>query len=183
MKRFFMMGCMTVILAACATKPSTEVPVESRSAAAGKEKAADVSTHGMGSVKVDQQALAAQAKAAESPKSVAVQRPAQSVCHFDYDSSALRPEAQSLIAQHVAYLKANKAQKILLQGHADERGSREYNLALGQRRADAVKQAMSVLGIPEDTLEAVSMGEEKPVAEGHDEAAWTQNRRVEMHYR
>lgn len=101
---------------------------------------------------------------------------------FDFDSTAIREEFRPLIEAHAAYLMNNKDAKAILQGHTDERGSREYNLALGQRRAESVQQAMTVLGVDLKQLEAVSLGEEKPVLEGHDEAAWQQNRRAEIYY-
>lgn len=101
---------------------------------------------------------------------------------FDYDSAAIRDEYRSLLESHAQYLRKEKAAKAILQGHADERGSREYNLALGQRRAESVYKAMNLLGVPDTQIEAVSLGEEKPVAEGHDEEAWKQNRRVEILY-
>jgi len=101
---------------------------------------------------------------------------------FDYDSAAIRDEYRGLLESHAQYLKKEKAAKVILQGHADERGSREYNLALGQRRAESVYKALSLLGVPDAQLEAVSFGEEKPVAEGHDEEAWKQNRRTEILY-
>ena len=101
---------------------------------------------------------------------------------FDYDSSAIRDEYRTLLEAHSEYLKSNPASKVILQGHADERGSREYNLALGQRRSESVFKAMSLLGVADMQMEAVSLGEEKPVAEGHDEEAWQQNRRTEILY-
>jgi peptidoglycan-associated lipoprotein len=101
---------------------------------------------------------------------------------FDYDSAAIRDEYRSLLESHAKYLLKEKAAKVILQGHADERGSREYNLALGQRRSESVYKALSLLGVPDAQLEAVSFGEEKPVAEGHDEEAWMQNRRTEILY-
>jgi peptidoglycan-associated lipoprotein len=101
---------------------------------------------------------------------------------FDYDSSAIRDEYRGLLEAHAQYLKKEKAARAILQGHADERGSREYNLALGQRRAESVYKALNLLGVPDAQIEAVSLGEEKPVAEGHDEEAWKQNRRTEILY-
>ncbi len=107
---------------------------------------------------------------------------AQRVLHFDYDSAAIRDEYRALLEAHAQYLKQTRAAKTILQGHADERGSREYNLALGQRRAESVYKALSLLGVADAQMEAVSFGEEKPVAEGHDEEAWQQNRRAEIVY-
>jgi peptidoglycan-associated lipoprotein len=107
---------------------------------------------------------------------------AKRVIYFDFDSFAIRDEFRPVIEAHAQYIKDNKQARTILQGHTDERGSRDYNIALGQRRADSVNQAMLLLGVPDAQTEAVSLGEEKPIAEGHDEAAWQQNRRVEIHY-
>ena len=101
---------------------------------------------------------------------------------FDYDSAAIRDEFHALLEAHAKYMKTNSGAKVILQGNTDERGSREYNLALGQRRAESVFKALNLLGVPDSQMEAVSMGEEKPIAEGHDEAAWQQNRRTEILY-
>lgn len=101
---------------------------------------------------------------------------------FDYDSSAIRDEYRTLLEMHAKYLIKENSARLILQGHADERGSREYNLALGQRRAESVFNALNLLGVPDMQMEAVSLGEEKPVAEGHDESAWAQNRRTEILY-
>jgi len=101
---------------------------------------------------------------------------------FDYDSAAIRDEYRTLLEMHAQYLKNEKSAKMILQGHADERGSREYNLALGQRRSESVYKALSLLGVLDTQMEAVSLGEEKPVTEGHDENSWTQNRRAELLY-
>lgn len=107
---------------------------------------------------------------------------AQRVIYFEFDSAVIDARFQPVLDVHSAYLKANPGFKVILQGHADERGSREYNLALGQRRAESVRQAMALLGVPDGQMEAVSLGEEKPAVEGHDESAWKMNRRTEIHY-
>ncbi|MGQ9685468.1 MAG: peptidoglycan-associated lipoprotein Pal, partial [Thiobacillaceae bacterium] len=107
---------------------------------------------------------------------------AQRVIYFEFDSAVIDARFQPILDVHSAYLKANPGFKVILQGHTDERGSREYNLALGQRRAESVRQAMSLLGVPDGQMEAVSLGEEKPAVEGHDESAWKMNRRTEIHY-
>lgn len=107
---------------------------------------------------------------------------ADRVIYFEFDSTVIAPRFQALLEAHANHLKAHRENRVILQGHADERGSREYNLALGQRRSESVRQALSLLGLPDEQMEAVSMGEEKPVAEGHDEAAWQLNRRVEILY-
>ncbi len=102
--------------------------------------------------------------------------------YFDYDRSAIRAEYGEILQAHGAWLAANQGQAVLLQGHADERGTPEYNLALGSRRANAVAQALTALGAGSAQLGAVSFGEERPVAEGADEMAWSKNRRVELVY-
>lgn len=103
--------------------------------------------------------------------------------YFDYDSYIVKPEFQSVIEAHAQYLKANGRSKVSLEGHTDERGSREYNLALGQRRADAVRQSLTLLGVSPSQIESVSFGEEKPEVLGSDEAAYAKNRRVEFFYK
>ncbi len=102
---------------------------------------------------------------------------------FDYDSYVIRPEFQSLIESHARFLKANGSRQIVVEGHTDERGGREYNLALGQRRSEAVRRALNLLGVPDRQIEAVSFGEEKPAGTGSDEQSWAQNRRAEIAYR
>jgi len=104
------------------------------------------------------------------------------IIYFEYDSSAIRTEYRSTIEAHSAYLSQNPGTSITLEGHADERGSREYNLALGERRAQAVKQQMTLLGASSSQIRLVSYGEERPEVDGHDEASWQQNRRVEILY-
>lgn len=107
---------------------------------------------------------------------------AQRVIYFEFDSAVIDTRFQPIIDVHATYLKANPGFKVILQGHADERGSREYNLALGQRRAESVRQALSLLGVPDGQMEAVSFGEEKPAVQGSNEEAWRMNRRTEIHY-
>ena len=108
---------------------------------------------------------------------------AQRSVYFDYDSNSVKDEYRGLVQAHSRYLTADKRDaKIRIEGNCDERGSREYNLALGQRRAEAVKKVMTVLGVNDNRIETVSYGEEKPVAQGHDEQAWSQNRRADIKY-
>jgi len=101
---------------------------------------------------------------------------------FDFDSNVVKSEYKPTVAAHAEFLKANSDQKVIIQGNTDARGSREYNLALGQRRAESVKQAMQVLGVPEKQLEAVSLGKEKPRATGNSDADYAQNRRDDIIY-
>jgi peptidoglycan-associated lipoprotein len=104
------------------------------------------------------------------------------IIYFDYDMDTVKGEYQAIVQAHAKFLSDNRGRKIRLEGHADERGSREYNMALGQRRGDAVRRAANLLGVANDRMEAVSFGEDKPRAAGSDEAAWSQNRRVEIVY-
>lgn len=102
--------------------------------------------------------------------------------YFDYDSYIVKEEFNPVIEAHARYLNANKTRKIVIQGNTDDRGGREYNLALGQKRAEAVRKALSLLGVSESQIEAVSFGKEKPKAQGSDEAAWAENRRSDIAY-
>ena len=105
------------------------------------------------------------------------------IIYFDYDSSAVQPRFDEIIQAHAGFLQANPGMMVTLEGHADERGSREYNLALGERRAQALKQQLVLLGAMSERLRTVSYGEERPADPGHDERAWEMNRRVELVYR
>ena len=100
--------------------------------------------------------------------------------YFEFDSFAIRPEYQAIIETNARNLKANKNQRISIEGHTDERGGREYNLALGQKRADAVRKALSLLGVADAQMESVSFGKEKPAAAGESEMAMEKNRRAEI---
>lgn len=108
--------------------------------------------------------------------------PVERIIYFDFDSSQLRPEAEALLQAHAAYLAANPTMIVRLEGHADERGSREYNLALGERRAQAAKRMLVILGVAERQMTLLSYGEEMPLSLGHNESSWQQNRRVEIVY-
>jgi peptidoglycan-associated lipoprotein len=102
--------------------------------------------------------------------------------YFGFDEYTVQTQYQKLLSAHASYLKANPKQKIIIQGNTDERGTAEYNLALGQRRSDAVRKALNLMGVSDDQMEAVSFGKEKPKAEGDTEAAWAQNRRADIVY-
>ncbi len=105
------------------------------------------------------------------------------VIYFDYDSFVIKPEFQAVVEAHARFLSANKARKMAIDGHTDDRGGREYNLALGQKRAESVRRAMGLLGVTDAQVEAVSFGKEKPAVAGADEAAYAKNRRAEIFYR
>jgi peptidoglycan-associated lipoprotein len=102
--------------------------------------------------------------------------------YFDYDSFVLKDEFRPVVEAHAKYLNSNRSRKVIVQGNTDERGSREYNLALGQKRAEVVRKSLLTLGVSDAQIEAVSLGEEKPKSQGLDEAAFAENRRADLAY-
>jgi peptidoglycan-associated lipoprotein len=106
--------------------------------------------------------------------------PSQRIVYFDFDSYAIKDEYKGLIDGHARALAANRGKRVVVEGHTDERGGREYNLALGQKRAEAVVRSLELLGAGGQQLEAVSFGEERPAVQGSDETAWARNRRAEL---
>ncbi len=118
--------------------------------------------------------------------SMDAERGPQAVTHiieFEFDSFDVAPQYHDALQAHAQFIRNNKNASVFLEGHADERGSREYNLALGQKRAEAVQRVMSIMGADTQRIESVSFGEEKPVDTGTGEAAWAKNRRAEIRYR
>ena len=107
---------------------------------------------------------------------------AQRSIYYDFDQFDVKDQYRGLVEAHAKYLRENPGTKILIQGNTDERGSREYNVGLGQRRSDGVKKMLVLLGARDNQIESVSLGEEKPQAEGHDESAWAKNRRSDILY-
>ncbi|HVX41641.1 MAG TPA: peptidoglycan-associated lipoprotein Pal [Gemmatimonadaceae bacterium] len=138
------------------------------SIAAAQKRAAD-------SAAAAEAAARAAAAAAENARAALT-----AMVHFDFDKSDIRPEDQQILDAKVPVLQANPSVTIRVAGHTDERGSDEYNLALGQRRAAAVKAYLVQHGIADSRIETISYGEERPIAQGHDESAWSQNRRAEF---
>ena len=102
--------------------------------------------------------------------------------YFGFDEYTVQTKYQKMLSAHASYLKANSNQKIIIQGNTDYRGTAEYNLALGQRRSDAVRKSLNLMGVSDNQIEAVSFGKEKPKAEGDNEAAWAENRRADIVY-
>jgi len=161
-------------LAACASKePVKVVPVETRTASPTITTTTPTTT----TAAVTPAPMSA-INALKDPANILSKR----IIYFDYDKDTVRAEFQAIVQAHAKYLADNRGRKIRLEGHADERGSREYNMALGQRRGDAVRKATNLLGVGNERMESVSFGEDKPRAMGSDEAAWSQNRRVEIVY-
>jgi peptidoglycan-associated lipoprotein len=163
--------CSVLALSACSsTKFDDKVPIEDRT---GKTpQSINDNNRTIGTVETQSTDPLQDAKGALAQRSF----------YFDYDSYVLRPEAQPVVEAHAKYLNANQQRRVIIQGNTDERGGREYNLALGQKRAEAVRRALVLLGVPEAQLEAVSFGKEKPKATGSDEAAWAENRRADLVY-
>jgi len=174
MKRMLLALAVAFALAGCSSVKLDDVPVEDKGAG-GVTGQPGGTGGGQSSVApvVSDSATATRT----GPANVA------RIVYFDYDSYVIKPEFQNLIEAHARFLKANKGRKVAIEGHTDERGGREYNLALGQRRAEAVRRSLGLLGVPDSQVEAVSFGKEKPAAPGSDEAAWAQNRRAEIAYR
>jgi len=125
-------------------------------------------------------AAAAAAKSAAAAAALAIR---ERIVYFDFDSFVIRAEARPIIEAHGRRLRADTKLRVALEGHTDDRGGREYNLGLGQKRADAVRKALSLAGVADSQMEAVSFGKEKPAVPGNTEAAMQENRRVEINYR
>ena len=155
-----------------------------RAAAAGSGAAgagaAGSGAAGSGAAGASKSDSAAAATARSGP--IADPRTSPKVIYFDYNSSEIKSEGVELIDAHARFLVANKTRQVSLEGHTDERGGREFNLALGQKRAEAVRTRMRLLGVTDIQMEAVSFGKEKPAAAGNDDAAHAKNRRAEINY-
>lgn len=183
------LGAAVVSAASCGGKPAPAPVTPNADSAAAAEKArqdsaaaaaADAARRAREDSERVARQRAADSMAALSRTSDEVKTTLATMIHFDYDKSVIRPEDAATLDQKVAILQANTDLKIRIGGHCDERGSDEYNLALGNRRAQAAKQYLVSHGIDAGRIETQSWGEEKPLAQGHDEAAWSQNRRDEF---
>lgn len=189
MNKTFLSLLLAVLLTACASGVKlNEVPVEDKK---GASVSSDSSTGagGADSSGADSQQVP-QAKSAVEPVNTMpndnpTSGPAnvEKVVYFDFDSYVVKPEFQATIEAHARFLKTNGRARISLEGHTDERGGREYNLALGQKRADAVRQSLTLLGVTESQIESVSFGKEKPAVSGNDESVYAKNRRAEFFYK
>ncbi|MEY3296289.1 MAG: peptidoglycan-associated lipoprotein Pal [Pseudomonadota bacterium] len=164
--------------AAPATAPATPAATAAATRAAPQS---GVSTVDLAARPATAAAGAAGAAAPAAAAGVAaLAAPAERVVYFDFDSFAIRDDFKSLIEGHARVLAREGARRMTIEGHTDERGGREYNLALGQKRAEAVVRSLVLLGVSERQLEAVSFGKERPAAQGSDESAWARNRRAEL---
>jgi peptidoglycan-associated lipoprotein len=152
------------------------------STAAKKGAGADVEDRTMGGEGVETSGAAGTSSYAGASLTDPNSPLSRRVIYFEYDSDTVLPEDQELITAHAGYLAAHPEQMVTLEGHADERGSPEYNIGLGDRRGQGVKRAFELQGVGTQQISVVSYGEEKPAAEGHSEAAYRMNRRVEIVY-
>jgi peptidoglycan-associated lipoprotein len=182
MKKFLIAAAVAaaivVGLAGCSTQPTAPVDDQSTAgttAAAGKP---GTTTSGTTTSGVSGTPTGTGMNPLKDPGNVLSKRSV----YFEFDSFVVEDKYKAQIEAHSKYLAGNKGAKVTLQGHTDERGSREYNIALGQKRADAVKRVMTLMGVQDVVIETVSYGKEKPKREGHDEAAWAENRRVDIVY-
>lgn len=179
MKRMLFTVLCATFLAACQSTPPKDAgaPVEERNPSAGTGTGA--STTGAGGTGVTGSAVGAgQRNPLRDPSNILSKR----IVYFDYDSYVVKDEYKPMVEAHGRYLQANRGTRMAIQGHTDERGSREYNIALGQRRADALKKLMILYGATEIQIETVSFGKEKPKNPGHDESAYAENRRDDILY-
>ncbi|MCL4469849.1 MAG: peptidoglycan-associated lipoprotein Pal [Sulfuricella sp.] len=169
MKKVLLSTMLVSLLAACAGQDVKEQPkaaVEDRGAAQQQAVAQPMGQTGV------------EANPLKDPNNILSKRSV----YFDYDKSNVKGEYKPMVEAHAKYLASHKAAKVAVQGNTDERGSREYNIALGNHRADSVRKMMNVLGVPDSQIETVSFGEEKPRATCHEESCWKENRRADIVY-
>lgn len=182
MKQLILVCSLAGVLAACSSpvrlddvpvqdKTGTAVDANAKNAAATSANGGNVAQSGVAPVDLGKTAPAGAGPAGTR------------IIYFDYDSYSVRPDDQGTIETNARYLKTERSRKAVIEGHTDDRGGREYNLALGQKRSEAVRRSLSSLGVPDAQIEAVSLGKEKPAAQGSDEAAFAKNRRAEITYR
>lgn len=188
MNKIFGAILLALTLSACSTS-GPQATVEDRSAgttttqpAAGETKAGGTETTGLGTEGVAGSSLDGSGTYAGDPRKDPASPLSKRSIFFDFDSFVVTDEYSPVLEAHAAYLVSKRDSRVVLQGNTDERGSREYNLALGQKRAEAVRKALMVLGVTDAQLEAVSFGEEKPRNEADTEAAYAENRRVDVVY-
>jgi peptidoglycan-associated lipoprotein len=168
MKKLLLLVSIAAVLSGCASGVKLDdVQVDDRGGSAGQMGGANsLNSRGLGAMEGIKQ----------GPVGV------EHIIYFDIDSYSVKGEYQNVLDAHARYLRADRNRRVHIEGHTDARGGSEYNLALGQKRADAVRRSLSVLGVPDNQMESVSFGKEKPVAQGSDESAYSQNRRAALNY-
>lgn len=192
MKKVLWPVLMTLVLTACGTTSGTKATVEDRTgskadaamASSGAKESASsgTETSALGSGNVAGSSMDGGGKYSGDPRKDPASPMSTRSIFFDFDQYVVKDEYRPVLEAHAGYLLSKRDARVILQGNADERGSREYNLALGQKRAEAVRKALSVLGVGEAQIEAVSFGEEKPRMEGETEEAYAANRRTDIVY-
>ena len=169
MKKVVYGALLAGLLAGCAGQEAKEQP---------KAAVEDRATTQQAAVAMPSEQKAVSANPLKDPNNILSKRNV----YYDFDKSDVKDEYQPLVGAHSKYLAGNKGAKVTVQGNCDERGSREYNIALGNRRADSVRKMMNVQGVPDSQIEVISFGEEKPRATCHDESCWKENRRSDIVY-
>lgn len=177
MKTILFAALVAVFVAGCQTTP-TPAPVEDKSGATATPGTTTPGTATSGTTSPGVSGTSTGLNPLKDPNNILSRRSV----YFEFDSFTVSDKYKPIVEAHAKYLAANRNARVTLQGHADERGSREYNIALGQKRSDAVKRTVTLLGVQETIVETVSFGKEKPKNMGHDEAAWAENRRVDIIY-
>ena len=178
-KRISLAIAVAALVAGCSSGVDLDnAPVEDRAGSA----LPTTGSNGAGSGSTGQSSVAG-VDLSQSARDAAGPVGAGKVVHFDYDSYVIRADYQDLIETHAKFIKAAPSRKVMLEGHTDDRGGREYNLALGQKRAEAVSRALGLLGVPRAQMEAVSISKVKPAMADNSEDAHAENRRVELSYR
>jgi peptidoglycan-associated lipoprotein len=169
-----LVAALALLFAGCSTpvplQDKGEVPIESRTGTPAGAQGSGAAGQGTAQSQVATVTAGPSAGAATAPR----------IVYFDFDSFVIKDEYRALVEANAKRLAANRSQRITIEGHTDERGGREYNLALGQKRAEAVAKALALLGVNDGQMEAVSFGKERPAVPGSDEAAWAKNRRAEL---
>jgi len=181
MRNLLFVAIIAAAVAGCSTTPTTEAPVEDRGAAGATVPGAGAQTGGAQGGGVNGSAIGnngAGDPELRNPNSILSKRSV----YFDFDSFVVKDEYRPLVEAHARYLQSHRNARMTVQGNTDERGSREYNIALGQKRADAVKRMMTLLGAQDGQIETTSFGEERPKNPGNDESAWAENRRDDIVY-
>jgi peptidoglycan-associated lipoprotein len=174
LKQSVLILAMALALGACTTKKLDSAPVGDASTSGAQGAGSGANGAGQSSVTgID---------ASQSASNTAGPQGVSQVVYFDFDSFVVRASDRQVVEAHARFLQANKNRRVTLEGNTDERGGREYNLALGQKRAEAVRRSLNLLGVGDGQIEAISYGEEKPAATGASEDAYSQNRRVEFKY-
>jgi len=193
MKKMIPIAILTLFVAACSTTPDQKVPVDDRNPLASSSTTPGgpgSTTNPANSGNLSGSAIPPAGSVTQGDTSAsgrsALRDPANILSkrsvYYEYDSFVVKDEFKPLIEAHGRYLRDNRTAHIIVQGNTDERGGSEYNLALGNKRAESVKRMLSLIGVPDGQIETISFGKEKPRNQGHDESAYAENRRSDLVY-